>query len=109
MVWGPAGTRRSVYLPSAPVTVLWPVDWTVTETLLSAEPSAARVTVPVTVPVSWAKATAGQRVRRRTAQERLSAGSAADKIRRIPKFLMEGANRMLERRRRDRANWLRNG
>jgi hypothetical protein len=52
ITWGPAGTRRSVYLPSGAVIVLWPVPWTLTDTLDSGDPSPVLVTVPVTVPVS---------------------------------------------------------
>src|SRR5262245_52473479 len=92
MVCAPAGTRRRVYLPSAPVTVLCPVACTVTDTLLSAEPSPARVTVPVTAPVSWAAAMAsGLRLRRKAIvrQRAAGTGNTADEFRRIPVVLME--------------------
>jgi hypothetical protein len=89
MVCGPTGTLRRVYLPSVPVTVLWPVLCTVTDTLASAEPSAVRVTVPVTVPVSWAPAEPGaSESRRREAARRPR--SDANRGRGIPFVLIGG-------------------
>src|SRR4051794_8454235 len=87
---GPAGTRRSVYRPSAPVAVLCPVAATVTETLLSGELSPARVTVPVTVPVCWAMATDGNESRTSEPQRNRSVASTPDEFRRIPKVLVAG-------------------
>ena len=101
IVCGPAGTRRSVYLPSAAVTVLWPVAWTVTDTLLSAAVSPLRVTVPVTVPVSWAAAMAGGTSAPKSAQQDVrSVDNTADEARRIPMVLVGWVVRMRLRQRR---------
>src|SRR5918996_631255 len=94
MVCGPAGTRRRVYFPPVPVMVLRPMAGIATDTLLSSPPSAARVTVPVTVPVCCAAATAGMARATRTATDvarranRVRRG--ADELRRIPGFLLWG-------------------
>src|SRR5882724_10325792 len=99
MVCGPAGTRRRVYLPSAPVTVLCPVASTVTFTLLRAEPSPARVTVPVTVPVAWAVAReTGAKRRVSTPERSASTGDTADEFRRIPVVLVVVKGQMRARR-----------
>jgi hypothetical protein len=95
MVWGPAGSRRRVYFPSVPVMVLRPMAGIATDTLLSWPPSDARVTVPVTVPVSCAAATAGMARATRTARDvaRRASGRVwrgADELRRIPGFLLRG-------------------
>src|SRR5918992_3301860 len=68
-VWDPSGTRRRVYRPSGLVTVVRVLApaWIVTDTLGSGDPSPARLTVPVTVPVSCAATKPGSTRERRKA------------------------------------------
>jgi hypothetical protein len=90
---GPSGTRRSVYRPSGPVTVLWPVLCTVTETLASGECSSARVTVPVTVLVPCAAAVRGTSQPARAKQRSRAYFSVTDEGYGIPVSLPRGLGR----------------
>jgi hypothetical protein len=71
--------------------VLTPTAGTDTDTLLSAPPSAARVTVPVTVPTSWAAAIPGRASARHSmsapARRKWRGLRGADEVRRIPGIL----------------------
>jgi hypothetical protein len=93
-----------VYRPSGPVTVvtLFCLLCTDTETLGSGDPSPERVTVPVTVPVPWAKPRRGTRESAKVRPRMRLTGKGADQgcgirvlvsMNGVMAVLMAGANR----------------